>query len=429
MTNSHSASPSNPTKQGIYHGWIVVVAAFFITAITAGAFFSYGVFFMPILTEFGWTRGATSGVISVGALTYAVTVPLAGLLADRYGFRLIMTISAGLIGLGLLLSSQVQTVWQLYLFAGFFTGCGASVATALPLSIVAQWFTRRRGLALGIASTGIGAGTALVPLLVAYLISAYDWRVAYAIVGILVCLICIPASLATMRKPEDSEIQAYEEGKTTGADASKSGDGNPGFSLVEAVSTTQFWSLFAIFALCILPLGGITIHIVPYALDAGLPAMVAAGLLATIGVGSILGRVASGALSDKVGTKPVLAVCLIVQGMAVLWLTKAGEPWMLYLFAAFFGISYGGTIPMIPKMTSQLFGVRSMGAIFGGISVADGIGFAVGPFIAGYIFDITGSYHMSFLSFAGSIFAAVVVSLLLRPPKKASALPGDLPKR
>jgi len=420
---SDSAGPGNPGKQGIYHGWIVATAAFFITAITAGAFYSFGVFFMPILTEFGWTRGATSAVISVGSITYAATVPLTGLLADRYGFRLIMTISAGLIGLGLLLSSQVQTVWQLYLFTGFFTGCGASVATALPLSIVAQWFTRRRGLALGIASTGVGAGTALVPLLVAYLISAYDWRVTYAIVGILICLICIPTSLATMRKPEDSEIQAYEDGKTTGADASRSGHGNPGLSFVEAVSTAQFWFLFAIFALCMLALGGITVHIVAYALDAGLPAMVAAGLLTTIGVGSILGRVASGALSDKVGTKPVLAVCLVVQGMAVLWLTKAGEPWMLYLFAAFFGISYGGCIPMIPKMAAQLFGVRSMGAIFGGISVADGIGFAVGPFMAGYIFDITGSYNMSFLSFAGGIFAAVVVSLLLRPPGKTPTSP------
>ena len=299
----------------------------------------------------------------------------------------------------------------------------------MPLSIVAQWFTRRQGLALGIASTGVGAGTALVPLLVAYLISAYDWRVTYAIVGILVCLICLPASLMAMRRPEDGYVQAYEAKKTAGADASKSGDGNPGLSFVEAVSMTQFWFLFAIFALCMLALGGITVHIVAYALDAGLPAMVAAGLLTTIGVGSILGRVASGALSDKVGTKPVLALCLVVQGMAVLWLTKAGEPWMLYLFAAFFGISYGGCIPMIPKMTSQLFGLRSMGAIFGGISVADGIGFAVGPFVAGYIFDITGSYHISFLTFAGAVFAAVILALLLRPPKKASALPGDLPER
>ncbi|MBA7672941.1 L-lactate transporter [subsurface metagenome] len=416
--DSDPASFDPPRKQGVFYGWIVVAAAFLITAITCGAFYSYGVFFMPVLTEFGSTRGLISGVSSVAGFTYAATIPLAGLLADRYGFRLIMAITAGLLGLGFLLSSQVQAVWQLYLFAGLFTGCGSSIAIALPLSMVSQWFTRRQGLALGIASAGIGFGTALVPVLAACLISDYGWRVAYAIVGSLVCLICIPLSLITMRKPQDSYVQAYEGEKTTGADAHRQGDGNPGSSLLEAVRTAPFWFLFAVYALCILGLAAIMIHVVPYALDMGLPAVTAAGLLTVIGVCSIIGRLASGAASDKVGTKPVLAACLAAQGIMMLWLMNAGDLWSLYLFAVFFGISYGGCIPLIPKMTSQLFGSRSIGAIFGGISVADGVGFMIGPFLAGYVFDITGSYHISFLGFGAGVLAAVILSLFLRPPRK-----------
>ena len=258
-------------------------------------------------------------------------------------------------------------------------------------------------------------------MLVACLIPSYGWRVTYAIVGTLVSLICIPLSLITMRRPQDSYVQAHEGTTTTGANAQQPANGNSGFSLVEAVTTAPFWLLFAVYALCVLGLAVTMVHVVPYALDRELPTMTAASLLTTISMYSIIGQLVSGATVDRVRTKLVLAICLALQGIMIFWLTKTGEPWSLYLFAAFFGISYGGCIPLIPKMTSQLFGSKSMGAIFGGISVADGIGFAIGPFIAGYVFDVAGGYHLSFLGFSVGLLVAALLSLLLRRPRKPNS--------
>ncbi|MBW1682951.1 MAG: MFS transporter [Deltaproteobacteria bacterium] len=195
------------TSQGrIPFGWWVVTAAFLIMAVTVGAFYSYGVFFLPVLTEFGWGRGLASGVVLFSALVYAAAVAPAGWLADRYGFRILCASTAGLLGLGLVLCSQIRTVWHLYLFGGLLTGLGAPVSVALPLSVVARWFTKNQGLALAAASTGIGAGTALVPLLAAYLMEHLGWRTSYAVIGVLVWAVAVPSALLAMRRPKSGEV-------------------------------------------------------------------------------------------------------------------------------------------------------------------------------------------------------------------------------
>lgn len=150
-------------KKEVYYGWIVVAGVFFMVAVSCGSFYSFGVFFVPIMEEFGWTRGVISGVLLVSGITYAVAVPLIGSIADRFGYKWISIITAGLMGLGFVLGSRVQTVWQMYLFIGFFPGIGACAAIPLPLSLITNWFVRRRGLALGIASAGIGTGAATLP--------------------------------------------------------------------------------------------------------------------------------------------------------------------------------------------------------------------------------------------------------------------------
>lgn len=417
--DSKSVNSDNSRKRGLFYGWIVVMAAFFITGISCGTCYGFGVFVMPMVTELGWTRGAITGAVLVMGLTYAATVPFAGWLADRYGFRLIMTTIAVIPMVGLVLTSQVQAIWQLYLFYGFVVGCGAAIGMSLPFSIVSRWFIRRQGTALGIVSSGIGIGTALLPLLFTCLISEYGWRMTFCIAGVLSCFVCVSASFLVMRNPEDSYLLAHEgREEIPDGNASRLGQGNSGLSLTEAVSTISFWLLFTLYALCILGLGLIMIHLVPYALDMGLSAMTAASLLTTIGVCSIIGRLASGATSDRVHTKSVLVVCLAIQLIVMLSLPAVEEVWMLYLVAALFGISYGGYIPLIPKLTSELFGTQHMGAIFGTLMVADGIGFGIGPWLAGYLFDTTGSYHISFLCVAVGIAIAIILTLLLRTPGK-----------
>jgi len=407
-------NPECSDSEGIFFGWWVVGASFLINAVTIGAFYSFGVFFLPVRAEFGWSRTLLSGVALAGGLTYAATVPLAGWLADRYGFRPVTAVAAAILGLGFFLCSQVRDVWQLFLFAGIVCGLGAPIGIALPLSLVAQWFRKRQGLALGIASTGIGVGAATVPLLATGLISAFGWRVSYAFLGLLIWITCFPVALIALRDPEPDVVTAREKRQPALKDPFNSRLAETSLSLSQALQTASFWTLFSIFGLSIFCLGLAMTHLVPYARDTGLSAVTAAGLLSALGIFSIAGRLLSGLISDRIGARPVLAAGLLVQGAMMLWLAKTDSTWGFYLFAAIIGLSYGGTVVLIPKLTSHIFGLGSMGAIFGALSVADGLGYGTGPLMAGYIFDQTGSYQISFFIVAAALAVALAATLALK---------------
>ncbi|MFH2133256.1 MAG: MFS transporter [bacterium] len=400
-------------KQRIYYGWIVVAGVFFMVAASCGSFYSFGVFFVPILEEFGWSRGVVSGVLFVSGIVYAVAVPLIGSIADRFGYKWVSIVTAGLMGLGFILGSRAQTVWQMYLFIGLLPGIGACAAIPLPLSMITSWFVKRQGLALGIASAGIGVGAATVPLLVTAIETQLGWRPAMFFVGALIILVYIPIALLVIRPPDPDYVMIHE-GKQRANSIGAVGRDTRNISLVQALKTSQFWSLFIIFGFCIFCLGLIITHLVPFARDSGISPLSAAGLLTMMGLCSIAGRLTAGFLSDRIGANRVLFSGLFLQGIMILLLPRMNSLGMFYLFAFLFGISYGGNLVMIPRMTADIFGVKSMGAIYGGLSVADGIGFAVGPLMAGALFDFSGSYTDAFLITAAGIFIAVAATFVLR---------------
>jgi MFS family permease len=400
-------------KKEIYYGWIVVAGVFFMVAVSCGSFYSFGVFFVPIMEEFGWARGVISGVPFVAGVTYAVAVPLIGSIADRFGYKWISIVTAGLMGLGFVLGSRVQTVWQMYLFIGFLPGIGACAAIPLPISLITNWFVRRQGLALGIASAGIGTGAATLPLMATFIETQFGWRTAMFVVGALILLIYIPIAMFVIRLPENDYIAAHEGNPQIDTNHVSDSD-NRDISLFQALKTSQFWSLFGILGFCILCLGLIITHLVPYARDTGISPMSAASLLAIMGLCSIAGRLTAGFLSDRVGATRVLFCGLFLQGVMILWLSRMSSLGMFYFFAFLFGIAYGGNLVMIPKLTASIFGVKYMGAIYGGLSVADGIGFAIGPVLAGYLFDLASSYNDAFLITAVGVFIAVALTFVLR---------------
>ncbi len=400
-------------KKGIYYGWIMVTGVFFMVAISCGSFYSFGVFFVPIMKEFAWSRSVLSGVLFVSGITYAVVVPVIGSIADRFGYKWVSIVTAMLMGVGYILGSRAGTVWEMYLFIGFFQGIGACAAIPLPLSMIANWFVKRQGLALGIASAGIGTGAATVPLLVTFTETHFGWRTAMLLLGSLILLIYIPIALLVIRRPSTSYVAAHEGEPIVEFEKSPVNTIQD-ISLIQALKTRHFWSLFTIFGFCILCVGLIITHLVPFARDTGISAMSAASLLTIMGLCSILGRLTAGFLSDRVGANRVLFCGLLLQGIMILWLSQMDSQGMFYLFAALFGFAYGGNLVMVPRLTATIFGVKSMGAIFGGLSVADGIGFALGPLLAGYLFDLSGTYDDAFLITATGIFIAVAVTYFLR---------------
>jgi len=404
-------------KQGIFYGWVIVIAAFTILFITSGINFSYGVFYLPIIGEFGWTRGLTAGVVMVAGLIYAVTLPFTGFLADRYDYRWIMVVATGLLSLGLMLCSQVQDIWQLYMCGGVLIGLSLSASFAIPVALVAVWFRKRQGLAVGTATVGISLGTALIPLLISSLISSVGWRTTYLIAGIAVALVCIPAALA-MRKPRSGELTLMSDSPGAGRAmaAGPSVEAEAGLTLRQALGTRQFWMLFTVFAFFLLSLGLVIVHIVPYAVDSGLTPVAAAGLLTVIGVVGIAGRLTAGVVSDRVGVKPVILFCLTLAIVIITWIAFSQDIAAFYIFAALFGIAYPGFVTMMVRITRQIFGFKALGAIFSMLMVSDGIGTGVGPWLAGYAFDLTGSYRLPLLAVAAGLVIAAVLTVVVKPP-------------
>ncbi len=404
-------------RRGVQYGWVIVTSAFLITFITCGVNFSYGVFFLPIVNEFGWSRGLGSVVMLVAGLAYAITLPLTGILADRYGYKWVMAVSAGCLSLGLILSSWITELWQLYIFTGLLVGLSISASFAIPVALVSLWFNKRQGLAVGIATLGISLGTATIPVLISYLISTTGWRPALLMAGIAVAVICIPATLMMRNPPRISEVEGASFEPENAADKQAS-DLETGLSVSEAFRTRQFWMIFIAFLLFLSSLGLVMLHLVPYAEDSGMAPIQAATLLTLIGIFGLAGRLVSGVLSDRIGIKPIMLFCTMLLGLNIAYIAFSHTAWSFYVFASIFGVTYSGFVTQMVRITRFTFGGKALGSVFAALMVSDGIGFGFGPWIAGNIFDATGSYQASFVAAAIGLILAAILTITIRPAVK-----------
>lgn len=426
--DSTLTAAKGPGQRGLFYGWTVAIASLFIIMVLSGIHYTYGVFFKPLLQEFGWSRAVTSGAFSFYMVLYGLMTPVAGVLTDRYGPRVTVTACGILMGIGFLLMSLVNAAWQLYMIYGLLVGVGYSAGYAPPLSTTARWFLEKRGLALGIVVSGVGIGAMVMAPLIRYFISSYGWRTAYIIVGLIVWAVVIPAALMLRRDPKDVGVLPYgqraeaQAQKLATSDAATVRKERSSLTLREAVRRRAFWAVLLMYLLAMIGGQMVVIHLVPYGTDIGLSAATAATLLTLFGGFGIVGRLLMGVVSDRIGGRATIALCLGAQAVVMLWLTFGGSPQTIYFFAAIFGFVYGGAVTMFPTITGELFGVQAMGGVFGGITGGAGIGSATGPFLAGFIFDVTGSYHFAFLSGAVILAAAAVIALLLRKAKRPNTM-------
>jgi len=399
-------------KPKLFYGYIVVLAAFGIQAVAWGLCSTFGVFFNPLLIEFGWTRAMISGAFSLCFLILGFISIIVGGLNDRFGPRMIMVVCGFFVGLGYLLMSQLNTIWQLYLFYGVIVGIGMSGMDVLSLSTIARWFVRRRGMMSGIVKAGAGIGMVIMPPIASWLISSYGWRTSYFIIGIIALALVILVAQFLRRGPAQmGQLPDGEEEVNIGC--LNSADG--GFSFQEAIHTRQFWMLCVIFLLVGFCVEAIIVHIVPHATDLGISAVSAASILAVIGGVSIIGRFVMGSAGDRVGNKPAYLICFGLLSVALLWMQLARELWMLYLFACVYGFAHGGFFAVISPWVAELFGLSSHGVILGAVLFSTTIGGAIGPVLAGHIFDITSSYQLAFLVFTVACIVGFILTLLLKP--------------
>ncbi len=363
------------------YAWVVVWATFVSLAVIFGVAYSFAAFFDSFAAEFSAKRADVALVFGLTGLIYFAFGGVGGMLSDRFGARLICSLGMLCIAAGLLLTSFAQSLNAVYLFYSVGIGAGIALAYTPAIGNVQPWFTTRRGLASGIASSGIGLGTLLVPLLAAMWITSMEWRMALRVMSGAVILVGLSSTLLLKRTQLTPPGTANVNGPL------------PGLTLAQALKDKRFW-WFYLFTFTAAPTMFIPFaHVSASARDIGISDANAVGLVGLIGIGSLVGRFAISALADRLGR--TLTLTLMQVSMAatyLLWIASGGYP-TLVVFALWFGLSYGGIVSLMPAICMDLFGARAVAGIIGTLYTGAAVGNLLGPVAAGAVFDRMGSYH------------------------------------
>ena len=402
-------------KDRLFYGW-VVVAAFLVIGITLyGIHFSFGIFFKSIESEFSLTRAATSAILSANMVLAGLYSFFAGWALDRYGPRIVVLLMGIFTGLSLVLTSQTNALWQLFITYSLLLAMGTGPLYVVPMSVVSRWFDKKRGMALGLSSLGVGLGMVVMAPFATYLITNFGWHTAYLIIGLIAWSVALPLSLLLKKDPR--EVGALPDGVKAYTEAAKSeGDSIQPIdsSLSQLFRTRSFWLFVFIWFLFAACLFLIFTHLVPHITDIGFSAGQAAVVLILIGVASIPGRLLMGIVSDRLGRKLALIICTLLQSGAIVWLVWAQDLWSLYLFALVFGFFYSGFGTSGAALISDTFGLNKIGVIFGLLEISFGIGAAIGPAFGGIIFDVRHSYSLAFLIGAVAMLVVTLLIVLIR---------------
>lgn len=407
-------------KEKVFYGWVVVIAGLIIGLISFGIRYSFGVFFKSIETEFDLTRAATSGIFSVYMVLASVFSILGGWALDKYGPRRVTFLMGSFTGISLLLTSQASASWQLFISYSLLLSLGTGAIFVVVNSTVSRWFDQRRGFAVGITSSGGGAGVFFIAPFATYLISNFDWRTAFIVLGSIAWLVV--ASLSILLRKDPGDIGLLPDGAKPEAVEIKPQNNKPstqGFSLLEASRTSNFWFLGLVWLLLSVNVHLILTHTIPHATDMGISSIDAAVILSVMGGAAILGRIAGGRVSDIIGRKTPAIICALLQAGTLIWLIWIQDLWMFYLFAIAFGFSWGGVGASLTVLVSDIFGMRSIGAIMGTVTAGWAIGAAIGPTMGGVVFDVSGNYFTAFATGAAIILIASLFLALIRENQSA----------
>ncbi len=396
----------------LFYGWLVVAGGFAVTFVGFGCVYSFSAFIDSLQQDFGASRGSVSLVFSLAGFLYFTVGTASGPLADRFGSRRTALIGMILIGIGLALASMAQNLTQVYAAYGLGVGLGVGCSYVPAMGAVQRWFIKSRGFASGLASSGIGAGTLVVPPLVALFIVHLGWREAYLLLGVLATIVGVAAALLIENDPRDRglnpdgdiNIEVLQPDLRPGPAPAA------GLSIAEAVKSKRFLGLYAACLFCAFGVFVPFVHLAPYAIDHGMAKSSAVLLVSVIGVGSTVGRFFLGGLADRLGRR--LSLLAMFVGMAAslpIWALSTTF-WPLAIFAFIFGVAYGGWVALLPSVVMDYFGGRNVSGIIGVLYTSAGIGTLIGPSAAGFVFDISHSYTVQILvSAAGNVIAAVIM--------------------
>ena len=417
---------TSQNKRPLFYGWYIVLAGMGIH-LWVSIVWIYGMqlFFTPLVQTFGWSRAAISGAFGLQRLEGSIATPLLGLLLDRSGARVIVIAGAFTTGMGLIFMSFMNALWMFYVGVLLVSlGTAACSGNSRNWAIV-QWFRRLRGRALGIGSSGAVLSGPLL-IIVVWLLSTFGWRAAFFTIGLLTWIICIP--LATVFRSRPRDIGLLPDGDVPANDRIQPDNPNPeaspitpnpvetSMSTITALKTSSFWILTLIFGAQTMGVSGLNVHLIPYLETIGFSPGQGASVLAFYTVLSAFGRLGGGWAMDYLNPRAVLASLLICLSISLVILANLHSYWLVFPFALLYGTAFGGMLPARSGILSFYFGPQNFGAINGLAQSATILTGVLSPVLMGFVFDVTGSYELSFYIIALVSLCSVPFAFIAKPP-------------
>lgn len=395
-----------------YYGWVIVAVSFITLFLALGTRFSFGIFYVAILGEYGWGRGETAGAYSLAMIVHASFALVTGVLIDRFSPRRLLPLGATLLVLGLIAASRITAIWHLYLCFGVFIAIGInSIGFGPHMALIPRWFVQKRGLASGLTLSGIGMGALFILPLTELIIESMGWRSAFLILaGIILCVIIPATAVFQRRSPE--EVGQYPDGldpnrgikDAAQLEGTHKIDGPHGapqnWTFREALRTGAFWWIGVVVFCHGFSANMLLVHQTVHVVDSGFSQMLGASLLGFVGLLMSVGGIFFGFLSDRIGRELGFTLgsgSALLGLLLFLFVRDTSAPWMLYAFALLYGLGQGGLGPIYSSVVGDLFYGPSLGRIIATLSIEYGLGGALGAYLGGYFYDKMGSYFVPFL--------------------------------
>ena len=413
-------------SEKVFYGWWIVVGSFGVLTIAVGAgLYSLPVFLVHLQEHFGWTRAGISAGPAIGAVVSGGLAPFIGLLLEKFGTRKVMCVGALIMALGFVGLASMEALWHFW-FSSAVVAIGISCVAFVPVqTLISHWFTRRRGLAMGLTLSGIGLGGLILVPSTGLMIENYGWRSAYLTLGGLILVVVTAIVVSVIRQsPHDMGLlpdgdSADETSATTGS------DGNiilPGLDLGAAMRSRAFWLITAANFLVIFTALGVVQHLHALLTDAGYQGKFAASILGiTIGI-TIVGRISFGILTDRLAIRWVYAAVVALPTIATFLLLQVEQTWALVAFCICFGLGLGGAAVMVPLAVGACFGLKAYSKIVGAIFVSATAGAALGPVVTGQLYDLNGNYNTALIVLGISGCMGILAAAFVTRPKSIEAL-------
>ncbi|MGG3032142.1 MFS transporter [Bacillus stercoris] len=400
----------------LHYAWIIVSVTFLILLAVQGVRLSFGAFVEPWERQFSMDRSTISLISTMSFIVYGISQPVIGRLVDKWGARAVLAWSALLTGVSIFLTYLVTSPWQLFLLYGLGVSLGVGGASNVAASVlVVNWFSKKRGLAFGIMEAGFGAGQMLLVPGSLMLIHWFSWKLTVVVLGLLLIVIVFPAALLMLRNnPSEKKTEPI------GGLAASEKDTAPkttALSVTGMFRMRQFWFLILPFLICgFTTVGLMDTHLIPFSHDHGFSTTVTSAAVSLLAGFNIAGILLSGIIADRWSSRKILCFLYAVRAMSIVILIYSHEPYLLLAFAILFGLVDFATVAPTQMLATQYFQNYSIGLMIGWLSLAHQIGSALGAYVPGVIYTITGEYTLAFYLSIGMLVLASVMNVMLREP-------------